>query len=446
MLPEKIVWMEGMAVSPVHFQQQDRYFDAQIRLRAAMFHPHAWGFTEYAVDEQHLTFGKIVLSKAAGILPDGTLFETGHGQGALSLDVPPGSVDRRVVLALPMAVEGGTETRDDAAMGLSTRFIRAQAALRDHNAYKNKSNREVPIFCGRQDLQLLFDDDSGFKGFIAMPLAHIVECRQDKSILLDKDFTPPCLHLDAAPSLMGHLREIIGLLSHRGDHLAARIGSGGQTGAAEIADFLLLQCINRMEPAFRHLERTRGLHPEEFYQQLLHLVGELATFAEDAKRPREIAPYDHAAQHVTFDRLMQQARFSLGMVLEQHAVRLPMQPPKNNVSLAPLHDKSLLHTAFFILVARADMDVEQLRSQLPRQVKIGTPENIRELVNSQLPGVNTRPLSAPPRQMRPQAGTAYFQLEFSPKQRSQFDLSTGFAVHVPGAFPGLHLELWAVKE
>ncbi len=60
MLPERVIWTEGMGVSPVHFQQQDRYADAQLGLRGLLF-PHAWGFTELILDEQYLKLGKIVL-------------------------------------------------------------------------------------------------------------------------------------------------------------------------------------------------------------------------------------------------------------------------------------------------------------------------------------------------------------------------------------------------
>ena len=117
-----------MGVSPRAFQQQDRHVDAQLRMRGAMLKPHAWGFTEFLIDEQYLNLGKVVLSKAAGMLPDGTLFEIGHGQPPLSLDIVPGLTGKRIMLALPMAVEGGAETRDEETSGLSTRYIRTPCA------------------------------------------------------------------------------------------------------------------------------------------------------------------------------------------------------------------------------------------------------------------------------------------------------------------------------
>ncbi|MCL2340780.1 MAG: type VI secretion system baseplate subunit TssK [Proteobacteria bacterium] len=444
MLPERVIWTEGMRVSPVHFQQQDRYLDTQLRLRGALF-PHAWGFTELALDEQYLHLGKIVLSKAKGILPDGTLFEVGHGQSTLTLDVPPGMTNRRIMLALPMAIATGAETRDEETLGLSTRYLRTPAQIRDHNAYKDRNSGEVSVLCGRFDLRLMLEQDAELKGLITMPVAAIIESRQDGNILLDRNFVPTFMHMEGSPVLVGYLHELIGLLAHRADHLAGRLGGAGQTGTAELGDFMLLQCLNRLEPQFRHLETTPCLHPEEFYRLLLGLVGELATFAERGKRPQPLAPYDHGLQYQSFAAIMEQARFALSMVLEQHAVLLPLQQRKNNVLLAPIHDKNLLATAHFILVAQADMDQETLRSQLPKQLKIGTPENIRELVNTHLPGVKIQPMPVAPRQIPFHAGKSYFQLDFTSQQRAQFESSTGCALHVSGAFPGLTLQLWAIR-
>ena len=305
MLPEKIFWFEGMAVGPQHFQQQDRYMDSQIRMRALAHVHHGWGFMEFSIDEQYLPLGKVVLNRARGFLPDGTLFEVGQGREVLSLDIPPGITNRRVVLALPLSPEGASEVRQEGLHGISTPYVAHRSLVRDSVA---GSRKEVEVTCCRLDLRLMLEEETGVKGFVSMPVVQILECKPDKTTLLDKDFMPTFLHLSASLALSGYLREIVGLLSHRGDQLAMRVSSAGQTGTAEAADFWLLQCINRAEPVFRHLGNTPCLHPEEFYAHLLGLVGELSTFAESGKRPAELAPYDHSAQDAVFAGLMSHAR------------------------------------------------------------------------------------------------------------------------------------------
>lgn len=71
---------------------------------------------------------------------------------------------------------------------------------------------------------------------------------------------------------------------------------------------------------------------------------------------------------------MEQARYALSMVLEQHAVLLSLQQRKNNVQLAPIHDKNLLSTALFVLVAQADMDQESLRACCPSRSRSARPK------------------------------------------------------------------------
>ena len=445
MLANKVIWPLGISISPGHFQQQDRYIEESMCFRSKTLIPYSWGFTVFTIDEHLLNLGKIVLNKASGILPDGTMFEVGQDH-ALSIDIAPGTTNRRVMLAVPITVPDGTEVRDNGTLGISTRYIRKPTPVRDNNVYENKASQSFIIDCGQLDFQLLYEDDADLRGFITMPVAKIVECRPDGAIILDKDFLPTYLHIEASTILSSYLREVIGLLSHRGDHLAVRVSNAGQTGSAEIADFLLLQCINRMEPVFAHLSQTPGAHPEDFFQKLLSLVGELSTYVEGTKRPQSLPSYDHGDQHTTFLNLMLQARYALSMVLEQHAVRLPIQQRRDNVQLVPVHDKKLLSTAVFVLVAQADMDQEAIRKLLPRQIKIGTPENIRNLVNSHLPGVKIVPLPVAPRQIPFHAGKTYFQVEFSSKERAQFEVSTGCAIHVSGTFPGLQLEFWAIKE
>lgn len=446
MLPKKVIWPLGKNASPSHFQQMDRYFEENIKTRVKALHPHAWGFTEFALDEQMLNLAKVVIGKGIGMLRDGTLFELGYGAKALSIDIPPGTTNTRVMLALPIAVEGGTEVRGPETLGLSTRFVRIAEEVRDNNVYEGRTSQSFPIDLGRLDFKLMFEDDAELTGFVTMSVAKIVECRPDGTVILDKEFIPTFLHVEASTLLSSYLREVIGLLTHRGDHLALRLSNAGQTGSAEFADFLLLQCINRVEPVFKHLAETPGLHPEHFFKELLSLVGELSTYIDGNKRPDDLPIYDHSDQHTTFMSIMLRAREALSMVLEQHAVRLPIQDRADNIKLVAIHDKKLLGTASFILVAQADMDKEGLRNLLPRQIKIGTPENIRTLVNSHLSGVKIMPLPVAPRQIPFHAGKIYFRLEFTSKERAQFEMSTGCAIHVSGTFPSLQMEFWAIKE
>ena len=73
------------------------------------------------------------------------------------------------------------------------------------------------------------------------------------------------------------MTELLGLLHQRGDALGGRVAATGRGAAAEIAEFLMLQAINRYEPLLAHYADSGVLHPEELYRICVSAAGELAT-------------------------------------------------------------------------------------------------------------------------------------------------------------------------
>src|SRR5690606_8718198 len=105
-----------------------------------------------------------------------------------------------------------------------------------------------------------------------------------------------------------------GLLGHRAQALAGRVSASGRGGAAEIAEFLLLQAVNRYEPLAAHLAAQPGLHPEALYRFSIAMAGELATFTSATRRPAELPGYRHDDLKATFEPVMHALRESLGTV------------------------------------------------------------------------------------------------------------------------------------
>ena len=114
--------------------------------------------------------------------------------------------------------------------------------------------------------------------------------------------------------------------------------------------------------------------------------------------------------------------------------------------MAIVADRTLYSTAVFILAARADLPAEELRRRFPAQIKVGPVERIRDLVNLQLPGVPVMPVPVAPRQIPFHAGFAYFEFDQSNELWDQLRNSGGMAMQVAGEFPGLAMELWAIRS
>jgi type VI secretion system protein ImpJ len=297
---------------------------------------------------------------------------------------------------------------------------------------------------GALRLRLLRERDAA-DVYSRIGVAQVVERRLDNSVLLQRSYVPPTLHVGSDPALGGFLRELHGLLHQRGEALASRLGQPGRGGVAEIAEFLLLQTINRFEPLVAHFLAHRLLHPERLFAACVQLAGDLATFSHSARRPPEFAEYRHDALRESFAPVIAELRRSLSMVIEQSAVPIELQERSYGVRVAVIADKELLRSASFVLAVNAQIPAETLRARFPTQTKIGPAERLRDLVNLQLPGLALHSMPVAPRQIPYHAGFSYFELERSGDLWKQLERSGGMAMHVAGEFPGLEMEMWAIR-
>jgi len=438
----RVVWSEGMFLRPQHFQQQERFLEHLVQTRVTNLVCSSWGFTELKIDRQALSLGKLALESCNGILPDGTIVDIpGSDDPPPPLDIPADAKELVISIGLPLFRPGTFQIRyPEQEEGLE-RYLISEVEVKDGICGStNTSAMQV----AKPTVRLL-TERSELDEFAHLGIARVVERRPDDTLVLDEKYIPPCLDCRVSPRLSGFIKEIEGLLHHRGEALAARLSDPGK-GVAEVADFLLLQLVNRFEPLLAHLGSVGTLHPERFYATALQLAGELATFTSSSKRPPAFAVYHQQQLQETFEPVIKELRRALSMVLEQKAVSIPLEERKYGIRVASIPDRSLLSDANFVLAANAQMPADALQRRLPPQVKIGPVEKIRDLVNLQLPGVGLRVLSVAPRQIPYNAGYCYFELDKSSEYWKLLETSGGCAIHIGGEFPGIELELWAIKR
>jgi len=166
--------------------------------------------------------------------------------------------------------------------------------------------------------------------------------------------------------------------------------------------------------------------------------------------PEKHAPNFPAYQHhdltATFAPVIKLLRSYLSAVLEQTAVAIPLEPRKYGISVGVIEDRKLIGNAGFVLAVSADVPAENLRRHFAGQSKVGPVEEIRQLVNSALPGIPLRPLPVAPRQIPYNANAVYFELDSDSQYWGKMTTSGGVAAHVQGEYPGLNMELWAIRQ
>lgn len=440
---KKVVWSEGMFLQPQHFQQQDRHFERALENRVGELAPYPWGFAHLALDEGALALGKVALSAARGVMPDGTPFDFPHADAApLALEIPADSKNELLMLAVPVRRPGSVEV--DSGDTQDATFARYQALDTEISDHNSGSDARAPLRLADLKLRLLLAREQT-DAWVTLGLVRIVERRADNLVVLDRQYIPPCLAISVSPVLSAYVQELEGMLHQRGEALASRLAHPGRGGVAEIADFLFLQTVNRYEPLIAHLRNVAPLHPEALFRLGVTMAGDLATF-RDGRRAATYPKYLHPQPERCFPQLMSELRASLSVVLETTAIPIELQERKYGVRVAVIPDQELIRTASFVLAVNAQMPAEHLRSRFPSQVKLGPVEKLRDLVNLQLSGIALKPLPVAPRQIPFHAGFNYFELDRGGEMWKQLERSGGLAMHIAGEFPGLEMECWAIRS
>ncbi len=441
-LYNKVVWSQGLFLQPQHFQQHDRYLERYVETRCAGLTTHSWGFTELQLESDLLNIGKFGLRRAAGVFPDGTPFRLPDDDPLPApIEIDDDVRDQVVFLAVPLRRPEATHADREADENSLARY-----GVRDFNARDVNSSEGGAelVEVGALRTRLLLSRDVT-DAYACIPVAHVVECHSDKRVTVDDQFMPTVLHVRAADRLATVASELLGLLHQRGEALGGMTAAAGRGAAAEVADFLQLQVINRYECLLAH-DAAGGVHPEDLFRLYLGAVGELATFATTSRRPPTLPAYRHDQLRDSFEPVVAVLREYLRQVIERVAVPIPLALKKYGIRVASVTDPTLYETAVFVLAAKADLPTEDVRQRFPALLKIGPGEKIRQLVNKALPGVTINPAPVPPRQIPLHTGFVYFELDQSSALWGELRSSGGLAMHLSGEFPGLALELWAIRR
>ncbi|MDD0972919.1 type VI secretion system baseplate subunit TssK [Pseudomonas fontis] len=438
-----VIWREGLFVKPQHFQQLTRATEAAMHQRFISLTPSFYGFSDLVLNQEYLSFGKIAVTHARGILPDGSVFDI---PGDLP-PPPPLEIDahalthREVYLCLPLRTEGGLEVRWQGSTS-NSRYIAQAHELKDTHT---DDGDQVQVELAMPNLQLRLDGDDR-SAYTRLALGRILDKRPDGSLLMDENFYPTSVSIQAIPALKRFLDEISGMLRERARNLAARIGSPGQSGVADVTDFNLLQALNRWFPYFQHLARQPHTHPEQLYIVLSQACGELVTFTDEGRLPQEYPAYQHSELRTSFRPLQETLRRALSTVLQPRAISLPIVEQQYGVLSATLEDSRLLDSAEFVLAVRASLPAESLRQQFLQKAKVTALESLTDLVQLQLPGIPLVPLPVAPRDLPFHAGFSYFELDRRSPAWQALKESGGFGFHIAGDFPELELQFWAIRS
>lgn len=460
----RVVWEEGMYLSPHHFQAQRRHSEESVAEAIDALFPFAYGVTAASLDTEALAGGRLALAFARGILPDGTVIAAPDSDPLPLPDVlaPRFSPDREshlVFVALPgwkdnapnvrftdgvLARELSRPADSLAQNGERLRYVEVVSKIRDETA----GEESAEIHFAEKQLRLALDYELSASD-VALPIARV---RRDDAgrFVVDPSFIPPCLKIGASERLVNMLRNLVGMVEAKGSALSTSLAAsaspnGGVTPAAyvgnELATRWLLHAIRSAEAPLRHMLATRTAHPERLWLELSHLAGALCTFSLTT-RASDLPVYRHDHLDECFSALERHLREHLDIVIASNAVVMSLAPVSELLYGATVSDpRCFQQGARWFLGVRSSLSPLETRARVEQLLKVCATKYVLELVRRAYPGLDLEFVPAPPSGIAPRAELVYFEIKMAGPCGQGLRDTHDIGVYVPDALPDAALEV-----
>jgi len=442
---DKVVWSEGMFLTPQLFQQADRYHESLLHFALGAGQPFPWGLMALDIDAERLVNGDFSLVRASGLMPDGLAVRipdhdpVPEGRSVKPLFSPSLDVVEAYLTVPAVRVQAPNIQLD--RNGASSRAPRYRAELvRAFDETADGNECEIPV--ARTNFKILFSGES-LDDTVRIKIAEVRRTRT-ATYVLDEAYIPPALTIAASGMLVSVLRRVLEVMAAKSQVLSQQRRHLADFGSSDLANLWLLHTVNPTIPMLTHYFDAPGRHPEQLYLALVRLAGELSTFALEADA-RQLARYDHLDLRGTFAELERRIRLLLDTILPTRYTLIPLARTPEAFYVGTLADERVLKDRFYLGV-QAQVPVGRLTEEIPAKTKISSHALIGSLIGRAVPGVELSHEPVPPSAIPVKSGFKYFQLGTQGRWWDAIVATRGIAIYVPEDFPELKLELVAVKE
>lgn len=406
---DKVVWLEGMFLSPQHFQQQERYIERYGQRLFQLLADCQAGFTSLLIDTEQLKAGKLYIRRASGLFGDGTPFDLSSN---ICRNIDSSHAGSIAYLAIPMTRGGLADTAAREQISQSIRYQSYERLVRD-----STNNENDPVNLELADLNpcLLLENES-LDDYTTLAVARIQEFRSDGELVLDSSFIPRCLDYRVSRYLEEQVQNIQALMQQRASLIAAQIGVEGEKKSFQTMQsaYMWLQALNRYAAELKQLQQQRNITAGDLYRRLTVMAADLATFtttlAPDFPLFNEQNIYGSFAPVIAC-LLLNLRQASSEKVVTLHWDRSLFK--LRRLLRTQVEDRTLFNDGRFILAVSCSLGTTETRSAFISAAKCCGHNRIAEKVRNALSAVPINALATAPIELKPRTNTVYFEIDTS---------------------------------
>ncbi len=443
---DKPLWHEGLILSQQHFQQQERWTDFVHRQFASAAIAEPWGTREIGIDEEALANSRLKLTNLKLRFRDGTLIDTSISDVLpsardLAQGLPADLQTIVVLAALPLMDATGSNCRfDEATLARPRRSYREFVKVTDLNGVG-----EAEMAAERRAVRLLFDFEPKEDDTVCA-IARLIRGAGGQ-FQVDHRYVPPCLTLAGHSLHVERVTRLADILQAKsialGVRKSERIEEVAEYGIADVSLFWLLHSIHTYWPQLRFFATHPSQPPERLYSTLAQLTSVLMTFSTSAQLT-DIPPYDHARADEIFAKLETLIRDLLDAIIPSRVVSIGLTRKSSTTWTGQFLDERLRSGADYYLSVSAALTPFELVERVPKLCKMGSPDDVEQLVNSALAGIPLKAVQRVPAAIPVRLDNHYFALDASDPAYARMLAAHACQIYLPGTVPEASLELYAV--
>ena len=433
--PQRVIWSEGLLMTPQHMQQLDRFHEGRLNARLDAIDRDSWGVLACDLDMPALESGMIAIRHFEGVLPDGTpiAFDAASREAPPSRPVEGHLAAHQAVLEVFIGVARTHEARNNVGVskGGLTRYY-AESDL-THDRYGEAQPQEVDL--AYANVRLLFGDEPR-EDFSAIKVAEIQRAADGRLVLAD-DYIVPCLRASASPVLS---RLLDGLLTSMSARRTAQLETVRQQAdstveftAADVTRYLLLATVNSYLPILRHVVVAGDLSAKETYLLLCQLTGQLSTFSTQFD-PNDLPRFVYEDLRSTFGTIFGALNGLLKATLAKRYVAIPLASRGDAMHIGEIQDERFLQCSQFVVGVESSVAESEVASVLPRVAKLASAADINSLLAAATSGVELQATMKPPPQIPTRAGMTYFVIRSESTYWRNILVERRLAMYLPTPF------------
>jgi type VI secretion system protein ImpJ len=436
---DRVIWREGMLISPQHLQQQEQYESQILHERLAASTPLSWGVQAIEFDSGAMKSGRLELTRFDGVLSDGTDLRGKIAAPTRTIGdhFPTTAKQLEVALGIPVLREGVSNFHEVDSEWRG-RYLVTARSVGDITMSKNTRNIDV----GKPAPVLLFGEEKD-EDHVKLKIAEIVR-DEDGSFTLSDSYIPPVLNIGASPVIMAGLREVMSLAVVKQRALTStrrqRDAASIEFAAADVTRYLLLNAINSGLPLLKHTSEEPRTSSLAAYLMLLQFAGGLTSFTGEVD-PASFPRFQYLDLRSCFLPMFQHIKTMLGAAVKDMSIKIPLEAREDGMWIGRLSEQKMVDCKDWVLAVESDSPEQQVANKLPQLSKMSSWKQIAAIVKAATPGVPLLPTHRPPNEIAIKPGQVYFMIKKDDGYWRDVLAERTIAIYVPPPFDPKHAKI-----